>query len=68
MNEPNPLPTIHTLICFAAHHSVAFVVIKICLICENDPGKKSQSFGGREKKKGVGRVGSDNKIGILAMK
>ena len=30
--------------------------------------KKSQSFGGREKKKGVGRVGSDIKIGILAMK
>jgi len=52
MNEPIPLPIIHTLICFAAHHSVAFVVIKICLLCENDPGKKkSQSFGGREKKK-----------------
>lgn len=68
MNEPNPLPIIHTLICFAAHHSVASVVIKICLLCENDPEKKRQNFGEREKKKGVGSAGSDIKKGILAMK
>lgn len=30
--------------------------------------KKGQNFGEREKKKGVGSVGSDIKKGILAMK
>ena len=51
MNEPNPLPIIHTLICFAAHHSVAFVVITICFLCENDPEKKKGKILVKEKKK-----------------
>ena len=68
MNEPNPLPIIHTLICFAAHDSVAFVVIKICLLCENDPGKKKVKVLVEEKKKRNCSVGSHIKNGILAMK